>query len=111
MSEFTVWTIWAESSKVCAAGYAPYMLPRAVGPQWAEPTVVVWALYPSIPRMEVQAFSSQLAFAGLDKPNAHRHRTQIEIMRVLAVVAYFAQVTKVVLAHCRLLFSFSWVGG
>ena len=59
----------------------------------------------------IQTFSAQLALADLLEPYALRHRAEVPVMRVLAVVAHLAQVAEVVLAYREFLFAFSWVRG
>lgn len=111
VGKLAIRTVGAKSCQVCLAQCPPNMSSRALGAQPAEPPVVVWTFDPLIPRVVVETLSAELALANLDKPRTHRHRSQVPVVRVLAVVAYFAQVTQVVLAHCCFLFPFTGVGG
>ena len=59
--------------------------------------------------MEVQAFSAEFALPRLDEEDADGHGAEVEVVRVLAVVADLAQVSQVMFANCRLLFAFTRV--
>lgn len=48
--------------------------------------------------MEIQAFSSQLTFALFDKPYTLWHRAKVKVVRVLAIVSHFTEISKIVLA-------------
>ena len=59
--------------------------------------------------MVIQTLSPQLTLPRLDEPDARRHGTKIEVVRVLAVVPYLAKVPEIVLADGHLLLAFAWV--
>lgn len=111
LSKLAIWTVGAESRCIGPTDDSPDMSPRALWSERTEPPIVVWALHPPIPWVVVETLPSQLAFPGLDEPDAHGHRPEIEVVRVLAVVPDLAEITEVVLAHCGLLFALSRVGG
>lgn len=89
------------------------MSPGAFRPQYTKAPVIVRTLYQPLVgiRMVIQTLPAQLALPQLDKPYTHRHRPEIKVVRVLAVVAHLAQVSEVVLAYCRLFLSLAWVVG
>lgn len=89
------------------------MPPWTFRPHYAKPPIEVRALDAPLilARMEIQALPAQLAFPQLDVEDAHRHRPEIEVVGVFAVVAHLAQVPEVVLAHGRLLFALPLVSG
>jgi hypothetical protein len=83
------------------------MSPGALWSKRTEPPIVIRAFHPPISWVVVETLPSQLAFPGLDEPDAHGHRPEIEVVRVLAVIADLAEITEVVLANCGLLFALS----
>lgn len=107
LSLLAVWSVRTEPGKVRLTQRPPDVPPRALGAQPAEASVVVGALDAPVLRVVVQTLAAELALAELDEPHACRHRAQVPVVRVLAVVADLAQVTQVVLAHGRLLLAFS----
>lgn len=111
LSKFAVRTVGAEPRRIGPTDDSPDMSPRALWSKRTEPPVVVRAFHPPITWVVVEALAPQLAFPSLDEPDAHGHRPEIEVVRVLAVVPDLAEITEVVLAHCSLLFALSRVGG
>jgi hypothetical protein len=81
------------------------MPPWTLGSVHAETPIVVRALDAPLvlARMEVQTLAAQLALAQLDIEDAQRHRPQVEVVRVLAIVAHLAEIPQIMLADGRLL--------
>jgi len=83
---------------------------RAFRAERTPPPIVIWTLDPPVPPVEIEALPTQLAFPNLLKGHADGHRAEVEVVGVLAIVAYLAQVSEVVLAYCCFLFPFARMG-
>lgn len=105
----TVWTIRAKPRHIRPTHHPPHMPSLAIRTQHTEPAIIIRAFHPPIPHMVVQALSAKLALTLLQEPDTHGHRPQVEIMRVLAVIAHLAEVPQVMFAYCCFLFALAGV--